>query len=224
VTQKTDAFDSVVTLMQGRAVAVDMSGSEARWLLDSMSTTSASAVDAETEDSFFSLEESSELADPDAQGNGDTYAKDLDAAVKSFMSQTDEPGASAPILPYTKGYLGTELGNITFPAEQLAANAALQAYDAVIDDDAEFRGVVGESTDATTVVRYLTGTFSRDFASCTTDLDATNVIDEQQFDVATAHGAAGLWPWLWMPAGWALLTAALVLLGFWPRLREYRRS
>jgi hypothetical protein len=224
VTQKTDAFDSVVALWQGRAVAADMSAAEARWLLDRMSSTTASQVGADTEESLFDTEEAQVLARPGVLESGYAYNQDLDAAVRSFMSQINEPGVPTPILPFTKGYLGAELGNVTFPAEQLAANAALQAYDAVIDDDAEFRGVVGTSADASTAVRYLTGTFDRDFATFSTDLDATNVIDEQQFTVATAHGGAGLGPWLWMPEGWALLTAALVLLGFLPRLREYRRS
>jgi hypothetical protein len=224
VTQKADAFDSVVALWESRATVTDMNASESRWLLDSTSPTTASRVDVATELSLFDNEEQQVAAEPGVSASGTQYSANLDAAAKSFMGESDSDSVQSPEVEFTAGYLGTELANISFTGEQAAADDAFQAYDLYIDDDAHFRGLVAPVGQAGPAVTYLTGTFAHDFAAYTADVDAATEINQQQFAAATERGADGLGPWLWMPAGWALLTVALVLLGFLPRLREYRRG
>jgi hypothetical protein len=231
VAQKADALDSVVELWQGRAVATDMNASESRWLLDSSSPTTASALDADLQESTFSAQEQQVAAEPGVSTSGSQYAQNLDQAAKSFMNESQITALQQPLTQFTEGYLGNELvniGNSDFPGGQSASQAAFLAYDRFIDDDADFRGLVPGVTAARTqdapAVTYLTGTFAHDFGAYTTDVDSAIGINQQQSGAAAQAGAQGLAPWLWMPAGWALLTVALIVLGFFPRLREYRRG
>jgi hypothetical protein len=223
VTQKADAFDSVVVLWQDRAVAADMNASESRWLLDNQSGTPASRVAETGEQSLFNGEEQFTASEPGDTEHGAQYAADLDRWTKTLQSEPNGAAAAGPATGFTDGYLATELANITFPGEQTAAVAAVRAYDVYIDDDGKYRYLVNGGTPAADAADYLNGQFAKDFAAYTAAIDSTAKIDQRQFAEAAEHGGDGLGPWLWMPAGWAVLTVALIVSGFLPRLREYRR-
>jgi hypothetical protein len=224
VTQKTDAFDSVVALWQDRAVAADMHASESRWLLDRESSTVAGRAAESTEQALFDGEEQFTASEPGVTEHGAQYAADLDRWAKTLPSEPNGAGA-APATGFTYGYLATELANITFPGEQSAADAAVHAYDVYIDDDGDFRYLVNAGTPAAaaTAAAYLNDQLAGDFGTYTAAVDDTTKVDQKQFAAAAEHGGDELGPWLWMPAGWAVLTIALIVSGLRPRLREYRR-
>lgn len=199
--QKADAYDSVVGLWRARAVAAEMNASQSRYLLDAAAGTDAGRAGMSTEQHVFDAAEQQTVAGTGSSAGQGEIDKEID-----------------------KGYLGRELANTAFPGEQAAASAAFKAYTRLVDDDAEFRDLAAQPQPGAAAAQYVTGTLDGDYTAYLNALDAAIALDQRQFTAAEARGGQDLGPWLWMPAGWALAAGALVLLGFVPRLREYRRS
>jgi hypothetical protein len=207
---KQDAFDSIVALSQARAVSYDANADESRCLADP-------ARAAMYQRSF--LARSQQLAGVGAVG--DASPAGYEAALAADVSAYQSGGAVR-----FGGYLGAEFRNITFPGERAAAVAALLAYRDYQDDDGMLRALA--ATDPKAAAGFDTGTRpgQSDWAFTRYDqaLSALIGINQRAFTAAIAAGrgdAAG-WGGL-LPAGGALLIAALVAAGVRPRLAEYRR-
>lgn len=223
--QKADAYDSVVNLWRGRAVAADMNASQSRYLLDAAAGTASGRAGMSAEQALFDAAELQTVAEQviGVYDSYDLYRTDLDAQAKDLGNGAGA-GFSAGHSDIDMGILGRELANAAFPGERTAASSAFRAYTRLVDDDADFRDLATRSQPGAAAAQYLTGTLDADYTAYTKAIDGTLSVDEQQFTAAAARGGQDLGPWLWMPAGWALAAGALVLLGFVPRLREYRRS
>lgn len=214
---KQDAFDSINALTRARAVSYDANADESRWLLDPT---------AALQNSFFAkasqiaavpgVDAAVAAADPGAYYDG----------LKSAVGQL-EVDADANSVAKVKlgGFLGTELNNITFPAEAQGAWAAARTFDAYLQDDAVIRGDVnrGELGEA---VKLDIGTRpgQSNYAYYQYDQALTHVIaiNENAFTGAIDDGQAGLGVWVWLPYAAGLLLLALVGAALYPRLREYR--
>lgn len=72
------------------------------------------------------------------------------------------------------------------------------------------------------LAEYDTGGSATAYAAFDNDLAKVIDTDQQAFASATAKGENGLVSWLWLPWFWMAATIALIVLGFAPRLREYR--
>lgn len=221
VVQKADAFDSVIALWQEQAVSADMNASESRWLLDFAGTSDQSAAAEAGEQTLFDAEAQQVVGRATQAESGADYAHDLESAATSVARGQDIASTGLSL-----GYLSTELSNLTFPGESGAATSALSAYAVYIQADVQLRldAQAGgpRSVALATAVTYDTGQSNQNFTTYVADVNATLQINLTAFNAATTAGENGLGPWLWMPVVWALLMAGLIVLGFLPRLREYR--
>jgi hypothetical protein len=126
---KEDAFTSVHSLRQARALAYSANGDESRYLLD---TANAKIH----EEAFFKkVEELGKLS------TNKTYSQIADN-VQNAQQAARVEGIS--------GYFGTALNNITFPGEREALVKALRNYDTYIQIDGKIRqlNVSGKQAEA----------------------------------------------------------------------------
>ncbi|MCU7821126.1 hypothetical protein [Kitasatospora sp. DSM 101779] len=205
---KSDAYDSVIALSRARAIAYDMNADESRYLTD---PSRASAY----EQSF--LDKSQTFARLD----GATLTTYDDLLAKA----AERHRADHTQVPFT-GYLGAELGNITFGGEQNAAERLLTAYRQYQRDDRAMRALLfqGRLKDAVTFNTGLAaGQSNADFATLTAALDDVLAINQHAFEQAVADTDADLGATT-ATTGALVLAAvlALTVLGVRPRLREYR--
>ncbi|MEV0531002.1 hypothetical protein [Kitasatospora sp. NPDC050463] len=205
---KANAYDSVIALTRARAVAYDMNADESRYLTDP-------ARAAAYEQSF--LDKSQTFARLDG-ATLTTYDDRLaKAAERHRADRTQVPFA---------GYLGTELGNITFDGEQDAAERLLAAYQQYQRDDRAMRALLhqGRLKDAVTFNTGLAdGQSNADFAALTSALDDVLAINLHAFEQAVADTDADLGDTTATTGALAFAAVlALTALGVRPRLREYR--
>ncbi|MFJ1708434.1 hypothetical protein [Kitasatospora sp. NPDC088346] len=205
---KANAYDSVIALSRARAVAYDMNADESRYLTDP-------ARAAAYEQSF--LDKSQTFARLD----GATLTTYDDRLAKA----ADRHRADRTQVPFA-GYLGTELGNITFGGEQDAAERVLTAYQQYQRDDRAMRALLhqGRLKDAVTFNTGLAaGQSNADFAALTAALDDVLAINQHAFEQAVADTDADLGATT-ATTGALVIAAALALtvIGVRPRLREYR--
>jgi hypothetical protein len=204
---KQDAFDSIVALSQARAVSYEANADESRYLADPGRA-------AMYQQSF--LSESQDLASV-----GAVPLSGYEPALAADFSAWQASHASVRF----GGYLGAEFRNVTFPGEQAAAAAALKAYLAYEKDDHVLRTLNQASPQA--AARFDTsmapGQSNWAFYQYDKALTAVIGINQRAFTAAIAAGQGGAAGWNGLiPAGGALLIAALALLGARPRLAEYR--
>jgi hypothetical protein len=204
---KQDAFDSIVALSQARAVSYDANANESRYLADPGRA-------AAYQQSF--LSESRELASA-----GNVPLSGYEPALAADFSAWQASHADVRF----GGYLGAEFRNITFPGEQAAAVAALKAYLAYEKDDHTLRTLDQASPQAAATFDTGTAPGQSNWAFYQYDKALATVIgiNQRAFTtaIAASQGGAAGWNGL-IPAGGALLVAALVVLGARPRLAEYR--
>jgi hypothetical protein len=110
----------------------------------------------------------------------------------------------------------------TPPPESVAAE-----FSAYLADDAHLRSLIsaGGASQAVRMraaVAYETTTSEPVYTLFDTNLAQVIGADQQVFVVGTERGANNLVTWLWLPWLWMAALIALILLGFVPRLREYR--
>jgi hypothetical protein len=197
------AYDSVIALTRARAVAYDMNADESRYLTDP-------ARAAAYERSF--LDKSQTLA-----RLGATLATYDDRPAKA----AERHRADRTQVPFA-GYLGTELGNITFGGEQDAAEHVLTAYQQYQRDDRAMRALLhqGRLKDAVTFTTGLAADQSNtDFAG----LAAALAINRHAFEQAVADIDADLGATTATTGALGFAAElALTVLGVRPRLREFR--
>jgi hypothetical protein len=204
---KSQAFDSVVALSQARAVGYAANADESRYLVD---PNRAGQYQARF------LAESQDVASV-----GTTTISGYKAALATDVSAYQANNANVPF----GGYLGTEFRNFTFPGERAAAVAALLAYQRYQQDDTQLRTLA--QTDPRASAEYDTSTApgQSNWAFTRYDSALTGVIaiNQNAFTAAISAGEGGASGWNGLvPAGCALLVAALVIVGVRPRLAEYR--
>jgi hypothetical protein len=204
---RQDAFGSIVALSQARAVSYDANADESRYLADPGRA-------ALYQQSF--LRESQELASV-----GNVTLSGYEPALAADFSAWQASHADVRF----GGYLGAEFRNITFPGEQAAAVAALRAYLKYEQDDHVLRTLNQASPQAAASYDTSMAPGQSDWAFYQYDKALTAVIgiNQRAFTAAVAAGQGGAADWGGLiPAGGALVIAALVLLGARPRLAEYR--
>jgi hypothetical protein len=216
---KQSAYDSIYALDRARAVSDDANADESRWLLE--------GLDPSLQTSFFQKE--SEVAGipgvsaSAAAANPSSYYSALSSAAGALHVD----GAANTVSGVTiDGFLGTELGNVTFPGEAAAAATATRDFNAYLQDDGKIRADAngGNLAGAVTVdIGLSAGQSNFDFNTYMTAVGHVIQINTQGFDAAVSAGQSGLGATAWSE----LLIAELLLLGLitqagYLRLREYR--
>ena len=207
---KSDAFDSIVTLSEARAVSYAANADESRYLLDPQR--------ASRYQQAFLDESQSVLTVPAAS------LADYEPAVFDAM---DAYHNNQAVIAFG-GDLGTEMRNITFPGERAAAERTLAAYQSYQVDDQTLRGMVtGAEADPAATVAFDVGTTQSDpdydFAAYDEALGSLIQINQLAFDVAVHNGQSDISPWtVPLPVGGAVLVLLLAAVGIGPRIAEYR--
>jgi hypothetical protein len=216
---KQSAYDSIYALDRARAVSDDANADESRWLLENL--------DPSLQTSFFQKE--SEVAGvPNvsaaaAAANPSSYYSALSTAAGALRAD----GSANTVSGLTvSGFLGTELGNVTFPGEAQAGVTATQDFSAYIQDDGKIRTDAegGNLAGAVSVdIGLSVGQSNYDFNKYMTALGQVIQINTQGFDSAVSAGQSGLGATAWTE----LVIVELLLLGLvtqagYLRLREYR--
>jgi hypothetical protein len=195
---KQDSFDSIHALWKARAVAYDANAEESLYLLEH------GPLQNRHEQAF--IDQSARLLSGLAP---------QEAVTKAVNGQFAE----------LKGFIGTELNNITYPGEREAAVELLRTFVDYLDVDRKIRDLERSGRHAEAFA-LCTGTApgQSDWAFERFDKALMKVVDinQQYFDsqVARAFGDLAWTPWL--AALLALAIAVLAFLGLLPRIREYR--
>ncbi|MGW4248428.1 hypothetical protein [Nocardia sp. NPDC004722] len=197
---KHDAFDSLLSLRQARALSYDANADESRFLLD---PTHVPSYTQSYNDKTQQLVGTQKTGVEDPTGRIDKNAPN------------PKPSADPNSL------FGQELRNVTFPGEGAAAEQTLVAFQAYQSDDKTLRALAG--TDLRAAIALDTGGSNDHFAAYDKTLQDTIEINQKAFDTAITRSENHLSGWdNWLPYAAAALFAVLVLAGVRPRLAEYR--
>jgi hypothetical protein len=216
---KPEAYDSINALTHARALSYDANADESRWLLENR----APALQT----SFFA--KVTQILQPGGLGAAQAAADP--ALYYSGVAQSVEglaPNVDANRVEGTGGiggYLGTELGNITFPGEARAAVSTMTAFSTYIQDDGVIRADANRGDIGVAVSTDIgTGPNQSNYAYGQYDAALQQVIgiNQDAYDGAISAGLAELDGWTWLPVAAAFCLLALVGLAVRPRLREYQ--
>lgn len=205
---KQDAFDSIVALMQARAVSYDANADESRYLLDPQRA-------AQYQDAFAA--KTRQLVElPDATLS--TFDAAFAAAIRGYQTDHADVGWG--------GYFGTEFRNITFVGERAAAEATLLHYQTYQADDRRIRQLAtsGHLDKAIAFcTSYQPGQSNDAFTRYDNALAALIAINQHAFDRSVRDGQTGVSTGRIAGAtAGLLLVVALTLAGVAGRLAEYR--
>jgi hypothetical protein len=204
---KQDAFDSILALTQARAVSYDANADESRYLVDP-------AQAAEYQQAF--LTKSQQLA---AVGNVGIFSYDAALAADIDAYRADNADVRFG------GYLGAEFRNITFTGERAAAVRTLLAYQVYERYDRVLRALAKRNLAAAVAFDIGTAPGQSDWAFNRYDAALSSVISINQnaFVSAVQAGQDDASGWSGtFPAAAAAVIAALIIIGVWPRISEYR--
>ena len=216
---KQSAYDSIYALDRALAVSDDANGDESRWLL--------AGLDPSAQDSFFT-NASDVVGLPSvrpAQAGTDpaVYYQDAAAAIGAVRLNAAADGVSGVSFG---GFLGSELGNVTFPGEGQAAVNTVRAFESYLQDDEKIRADAdaGNLTGAVALdIGLQPGQSNYDFNKYMTSLQSVIQVNTTYFDAAVANGRTGAGATSWAEAVVGeLLLLLFVSLAAYPRLREYR--
>ncbi len=197
---KEDAFHSLHDLWRARALAYDANGDESRWLLD--------RAGAPRYEKAFN-DKVAKVMQPPASKSGDDMVR---AARKGKLPKE------------YKGYLASELQNITFAGEEESALATLEAFVVYVKIDAEVRRLqnAGKHAEALALcVGTQPGQSNWAYDRFDEALGKTIAINHKEFNQAVDHSLGALAPFDYAAPLAALGVAALAFFGVLPRLREY---
>jgi len=216
---KQEAYDSIYALGRAQAVSDDANADESRWLLEGRpgALQTSFFLKASEVGGVESVSVTQAAADPSA------YYSALDAATGALHLDASADTVTGSTLI---GYLGTELGNVTFPGEAQAAVDATKAFDAYLQDDAKIRAdaAAGNVAGAVSVdIGLQAGQSNFDFNHYMTALDKVVQVNTGYFDSAIAAGQGGIGAGAWtvLVLGEVLLLLCVAQAGYL-RLREYR--
>jgi len=197
---REDAFASIDALWKARAIAYEVKSDESRFLLDP-----------------------SRAADP--QRSFSTQA--------ALVARAPEGMAPEQLLTSVRagghvdgfsGYLADELNNITFPGEQEAAIHTLANWEQYLEVDSRIRQIesAGQHPQAVslslgTAPGQAVWAFNQFDQALATTLD----INQHAFDASVSQGLSALSGLEIASSIMIAFTAALVILGLAPRIREY---
>jgi hypothetical protein len=204
---KKDAFDSILALIQARAISYDANADESRYLLD--------PDRADQYQQAFLTRSQQLVALPGATLA--TWDRDFAAALAAYQRNHDDVGWT--------GLFGTEFRNITFTGERASAHTTLLRYQTYQLDDRRIRGLAttGHLDDAIALCTSFAPGGSNDaFDRYDQSLAGLIAINQRAFDQAIAGGQGNLGGRT--VAAWigCAVVLALVAIGLRPRLAEYR--
>lgn len=216
---KENAYDSINALTRAKAVSDDANADESRWLLEGRPQA--------LQTSFFQ-EATSVAAVPDVSGEAaaadpQTYYSGLTAAVGTVRLDAAANSVSGVTIG---GYLGTELGNVTFAGEGQAAYDTTKAFEAYIQDDATIRADA-DSDNLSAAVAFDIGTrpgqSNYSFSRYTAALAHVIQVNQGGFSsgVSAGQGESGAATWTTVVVGEVLLLLAATRSAL-VRLREYQ--
>jgi len=215
-TAREEAFDAVHLLARARATVVTAWQAEGQFLLDPSGTATApasdpaDAVDAgapATEDSFAA--EAAKLFR--AEGDGDPVAAAQAAGRRAIDTGDVREGSG--------GYLATVIDAGVSPGGTQAAAEALQSLAGLLQTDAELRQLVASGDAEAARLRYEDGQAVTELADA---IDRAQAIDQETFDSHAAAAEDATRNLGRINAVAVVAMVALVLAGFYVRLREYR--
>ncbi|HEU5332698.1 MAG TPA: hypothetical protein VFU73_08045 [Actinocrinis sp.] len=214
---KRNAFDSVSALTNAEAVSYDANADESKWLLDGFGTYQADFfADVDQIAHTYALDAGTAAQDPAS------YYSALEAATTRLTLDGAQNTVSHVELG---GYLGDELGNVTFDGEARAAFDAADAFNSYLQIDSTIRGDAN-SGDLTTAVNVDIGLAPGDsnysFGQYINAMRHVVDINQTAFTAAIADGETGLAVWNWLPYAAGAVLLGLVAAALYPRLREYR--
>ena len=197
---KEDAFDSMYSLRQARALTYGANADESRYLLDAKNA-------ATHEQAFFA--KMNQIAAPP---NGQT----LEQIMLLAQQKTKLVGLT--------GFLGDELSNITFPGEREAAIENLSALSNYLKIDQQIRQLQ-QSGKYREAIALCIGTNPGESNWAFNEFRRTNQkaydVNDNAFKAAIAQGDQDLAGFEVKSAIAITLIALLTLLGVMPRLKEY---
>lgn len=216
---KKNAYDSINALTRAKAVSDDANADESRWLLEGRPQA--------LQTSFFQ-EATSVAAVPDVSGEAaaadpQIYYSGLTAAVGTVRLDAAANSVSGVTIG---GYLGTELGNVTFAGEGQAAYDTTKAFEAYIQDDATIRADA-DSDNLSAAVAFDIGTrpgqSNYSFSRYTAALAHVIQVNQGGFSsgVSAGQGESGAATWTTVVVGEVLLLLAATRSAL-VRLREYQ--
>lgn len=204
-----DAFASVLALSQARAVAYDANGDESRYLID------PGRAPAYEETFFDRTTQLVALDGATLQTFDDTFATALGRAKSS---DADDDVAF-------DGYFGTALRNITFDGERDLALTTLDTYAVYQTKDRQIRALEASGNHAEAVrfcLSYDQGDSNWAYARFDDALTGFRDLNQGYFERFIDRGDKRLAGWSTIALAVAAAIIALVVLGLWWRLAEYR--
>lgn len=199
---KDDAFASIATLWQTRALAAEANRLESRGVFD---PSVAAVAEAEVDSCLGQI-----LLRSNAR-SWRLVAADLDA----------------PSLPTDLGgSLVAALRNVTYPDERTALLRAARALADYAEIDAQIRRLAakGQRDEAVRLcLSHEVGGSNGAYQRLTEALERALEVNQTQFDAALARGTSAAQALQTLGRWQAVLLLGLVLAGLWPRWIEYRR-
>ena len=152
-------------------------------------------------------------------------AADMHAAESRWLLQAGNPSAQRTTAMTTEQQIFTT-GQTWITAVPILSGDVMPDLNAYLDDDMQLTktlmGNGASDTHTPVAVAYTVGPSDAAYAKFDASLSQEIGADQQDFAAATAKGENGLVTWLWLPWLWMVAMIALIVLGFAPRLREYR--
>ncbi|PSB22235.1 hypothetical protein C7B65_02205 [Phormidesmis priestleyi ULC007] len=203
---KRDAFESMHSLRQARALAYSANADESRYLLDVRNA-------ATHEQAFF--DKMNQIATPP---NGQTFEQIILLARQESLTQQETK------LTGLTGFLGDELSNITFPGERPAVIETLSALSNYLKIDQQIRQLQqnGKYREA---IALCTGSNPGESDWAFNEFRKANQktydVNDKAFNDAITQGNQDLAGFEIKSAIAVIAIALLVLWGVMPRLKEY---
>jgi hypothetical protein len=200
---KDDAFASLRLAWQARSVSYDANADESRYLLDPGRA-------KQYEDGFFAKSKS--LAGVWAPTLAE-YDDSLGVAVTVYNEDSRVQ---------MRGLIARTLETLDSADERTEARSMLSAYLQYQQSDGEMRAKMAAG-DLRGALELCVGTSNEHFDRYVSALDKLVDINQDAFDASIADGEDALDGWTGpIPYGAGILVVALVAVGVWPRLNEYR--
>jgi hypothetical protein len=216
---KKNAYDSINALTRAKAVSDDANADESRWLLEGR----AQALQASFFQEATSVAAVQDVAGEAAAADPQTYYSGLASAVGSVRFDAASNSVSGITIG---GYLGAELGNVTFPGEGQAAYDATTAFEAYIQDDAAIRADADADNLSAAVALDIgtrPGQSNYTFSRYTAALAKVIQVNDAGFSsgISAGQGETGAATWITVVVCEALLLLAVARAAL-VRLREYQ--
>ena len=205
---KQQAFDSVIALAEARAVSDDANADESRYLLDPQRAEQYQQAFLAKMQTLARFGDATDLV---------SYDGDLATAVQQYQ---------VSMVVLFDGYFSTGLTNLTFPNAQNTAKLTFGDFGTYLTADQHLRELA-TSGDRAGAITFDIGTAPGDsdyaFNAYDSHLAALIQINQTAYTTAIDDARSGLSGWSApVPIIGALLVVALLGLGLWPRIAEYR--